>query len=141
MPSTIIEKEATPVSVIHDQMNPLTPYVILDVNGTMRAQFVKQEEADAFAASVNDPQEAEPEETKAEPDDKEVERDQEDHEQQKEDDMPRGIPNKKAAVKKRAASAKKTVKKRAATAVKKAAKKFSNKVKKKVGAKRRTWRE
>ena len=128
----IIKQEDTPIVVIHDTMNPQTPYVVLDVKGIMHAQFVTREEADAFVATVNAPPPAEepalPEEATS---DTGVERDQ-DPEQQKEDDMPRGIPKAKAraktAVKKRAPAAKKRV----AASVKKTAKKFAGKVAKKV---------
>ena len=105
----IISKEDTPVIVIHDSMNPQTPYVVLDCKGVMRAQFVKQEEADAFAETVNAPEkQEEPALMQEDMRDTAVEHGQEDPEQQKEDDMPRGIAKKKvkAAVKKRTAPAK-----------------------------------
>ena len=128
----IISKEDTPVIVIHDSMNPQTPYVVLDCKGVMRAQFVKQEEADAFAETVNAPEkQEEPALMQEDMRDTAVEHGQEDPEQQKEDDMPRGIAKKKvkAAVKKRAAPAKAAAKKRAVSAVKKTAKKVAKKVK------------
>lgn len=121
----IISKEDTPVVVVHDPLNPHTPYIIIDVKGIMRAQFVTQEEANAFAELVN----AEPALKQEDTSDTSEEQDQEDPEQQKEEDMPTGIPNKKRAAKK---TARKTaVKKRVAAAVKKTAKKVGKKVKKK----------
>ena len=143
--SKVFEDEDTPISVIHDPLNPQTPYVILDVNGDMRAQFVKQEDADAFVTSVNEPEQEDiPEQEDApEPEDEDPEdgleagssdnnvaHGQEDHEQQEEDDMPRGVPNKKKTTKKSA------TKKRAVTAVKKTAKKFAKKVKAKAKKRR-----
>jgi len=132
----IIKREDTPVAVVHDPLNTITPYIILDVNGGMRAQFAVREEADAFAEAVNAPPKKEEPELKEEDEgDTADEHDQEDHEQQEDEDMPTGIPNKKkkvkAAVKKRAGSARATVrtgaKKRAVSAVKKAVKKTKKK--------------
>jgi hypothetical protein len=134
----IIKQEDTPLVVVHDTHNPQTPYVILDAKGIMHAQFVTREEADAFVAAVNEPEpkpEPEPEEPalpQEDADDTADEQDQEDPEQPEEDDMPRGIPNKKAAVKKRVTAAKSKAKKRVAASVKKTAKKFASKVKKAV---------
>ena len=123
--SEIIAKIDTPVVVVHDPLNPHTPFIIIDVRGTMRAQFVTQREAGAFAEMVN----AEPALKQEDTSDTSDEQGQEDPEQQKEEDMPTGIPNKKRAAKKTARKA--AVKKRVAAVVKKTAKKVSKKVKKK----------
>jgi len=123
----IIAKQDTPVVVVHDPLNPHTPFIIVDVKGAMRAQFTTQREADAFAETVN----AEPALKQEDTSDTSDERDLGDREQQKEDDMPRGIPKVKAAAKKRVTAAKSKVKKRVAAAVKKTAKKVTSKVAKK----------
>jgi hypothetical protein len=121
-PPLNIQEQDRPITITHEAGTEL-PFVIHDVNGTLRARFVVQEDAQAYGDAVNFP---EPELMQKDMRDTGVERDQADRVQPKEETMPRGIPNKKKA--------KKAVKKVAAVA-KKAAKKFAKKA-----AKRRKQR-
>jgi hypothetical protein len=126
----------TPVMVIHDPLNPQTPYVIIDAKGVMHAQFVTQEEANAFVEAVNAP-EPEPALPEEPTNDTADEHDQGDRDQQKEETMPRGIPKKKTAKK---SAFKKAAKKRATSAVKKTAKKVAKKVADRVTKKKKKKR-
>jgi hypothetical protein len=108
--SNLIQKEDTPISIVHEAETEF-PFVIIDVNGTRRARFVVQEDAQAYGDAVNFP---EPELLQKDMHDTGVERDQADRDQSKEETMPRGIPKKKKAkkaMKKAAAVVKKAVKK------------------------------